>query len=32
LGSLPDGTERIRGIRNIGYIYARAVADQSIAG
>ncbi len=32
LGSLPDGTERIRGIRNIGYIYARAVATQSIAG
>ena len=32
LGSLRDGTERIRGIRNIGYIYARAVADQSIAG
>ncbi len=32
LGSLPDGTERIRGIRNIGYIYAHAVADQSIAG
>jgi DNA-binding response OmpR family regulator len=26
LGALPDGTERIRGIRNIGYIYARAVA------
>jgi DNA-binding response OmpR family regulator len=32
LGSLPDGTERIRGIRNIGYIYAHAVAAQSIAG
>jgi two-component system response regulator CpxR len=32
LGSLPDGTERIRGIRNIGYIYARAVAAHSIAG
>jgi len=32
LGFLPDGTERIRGIRNIGYIYARAVAAQSIAG
>ena len=32
LGSLADGTERIRGIRNIGYIYARAVATQSIAG
>ena len=31
LGSLPDGTERIRGIRNIGYIYARAVTTQSIA-
>src|SRR6202047_2200966 len=27
-----DGTERIRGIRNIGYIYARAVAAQFIAG
>lgn len=32
LGVLPDGTERIRGIRNIGYIYARAVAAQSVAG
>src|SRR6267142_2644033 len=32
LGSLPEGTERIRGIRNIGYIYSRAVATQSIAG
>ena len=32
LGSLPDGTERIRGIRNIGYIYAHAVAAQSFAG
>jgi DNA-binding response OmpR family regulator len=32
LGSLPDGTERIRGIRNIGYIYARAVATQSVTG
>jgi DNA-binding response OmpR family regulator len=32
LGSLPEGTERIRGIRNIGYIYARAAAAQSIAG
>jgi two-component system, OmpR family, response regulator CpxR len=32
LGSLADGTERIRGIRNIGYIYARTVATQSIAG
>jgi DNA-binding response OmpR family regulator len=32
LGSLPDGTERIRGIRNIGYIYARAVRTRSIAG
>ena len=32
LGSFPDGTERIRGIRNIGYIYARAVAAQSIPG
>jgi DNA-binding response OmpR family regulator len=32
LGSLADGTERIRGIRNIGYIYARAVATPSIAG
>ena len=31
LGSLPDGTERIRGIRNIGYIYACAVTTQSIA-
>jgi DNA-binding response OmpR family regulator len=27
-----EGTERIRGIRNIGYIYARAAAAQSIAG
>jgi two-component system, OmpR family, response regulator CpxR len=32
LGSLPDGTERIRGIRNIGYIYAHAVPAQSFAG
>ena len=32
LGSLPDGTERIRGIRNIGYIYARAAAAQPIPG
>src|SRR5260370_32743057 len=32
LGSLPNGTERIRGIRNIGYIYARAVATQSVTG
>jgi two-component system response regulator CpxR len=32
LGSLPNGTERIRGIRNIGYIYARAVATQSVMG
>lgn len=32
LGSLPDGTERIRGIRNHGYIYGRAVATESIAG
>jgi DNA-binding response OmpR family regulator len=32
LGSLPEGTERIRGIRNIGYIYARTAAAQSIAG
>jgi DNA-binding response OmpR family regulator len=32
LGSLPEGTERIRGIRNIGYIYPRAAAAQSIAG
>lgn len=32
LGSLPDGTERIRGIRNLGYIYGRAVATESVAG
>jgi DNA-binding response OmpR family regulator len=32
LGALPDGTERIRGIRNIGYIYARPVIVRSLAG
>jgi DNA-binding response OmpR family regulator len=32
LGALPDGTERIRGVRNIGYIYARPVIIRSLAG
>ena len=32
LGALPDGTERIRGVRNIGYIYARPVILRSLAG
>ena len=32
LGTLPDGTERIRGIRNVGYMYASTAATQSIAG
>jgi two-component system, OmpR family, response regulator CpxR len=32
LGSLPDGTERIRGVRTVGYIYAHAVAAQPFAG
>jgi two-component system response regulator CpxR len=32
LGALPDGTERIRGIRSIGYIYARPVIPRSLAG
>jgi DNA-binding response OmpR family regulator len=29
LGALPDGSERIRGVRNIGYIYARPVIIRS---
>jgi DNA-binding response OmpR family regulator len=29
LGALPDGTERIRAIRNVGYLYARPAAPQS---
>ena len=31
LGALSEGTERIRAIRNVGYIYARAVTIASIA-
>jgi two-component system, OmpR family, response regulator CpxR len=30
LGPLPDGTERIRGVRNIGYLYARPSTSESI--
>jgi len=29
LGALPDGTERIRAIRNVGYLYAHPAAPQS---
>jgi len=29
LGALPDGTERIRAIRNVGYLYAHPTAPQS---
>jgi two-component system response regulator CpxR len=32
LGLLPDGSERIRGVRNHGYVYARPVAAESLAG
>jgi DNA-binding response OmpR family regulator len=32
LGALPNGRERIRGIRNAGYMYASAAATQSVAG
>jgi len=31
LGALSEGTERIRAIRNVGYIYARPVTIESIA-
>lgn len=29
LGALPDGTERIRSVRNVGYIYAHSAAIES---
>lgn len=32
LGLLPDGSERIRGVRNHGYVYARPAAAESLAG
>jgi DNA-binding response OmpR family regulator len=32
LGALSDGTERIRGVRNIGYIYAHPVIARALAG
>ena len=31
LGALPDGTERIRAIRNVGYLYAHPATPQSTA-
>jgi DNA-binding response OmpR family regulator len=31
LGPLPDGTERIRSVRNVGYLYARPVTPESMS-
>jgi DNA-binding response OmpR family regulator len=31
LGLLPDGTQRIRGVRSVGYLYARPVTSESMA-
>jgi len=30
LGNLPDGTERIRGVRNMGYLFSRRASAHSM--